>query len=128
MARTNLPVTTLTYEGGQVAPATTNIDQANGMNIPLASSAIPSASSANKLLIVFNQTFAGAKNIIIRAGANPPSHRASKGDLLVSANAQVAYVGPLEPARHLQADGSINVDFDVGTTGTVLALLVPHES
>lgn len=128
MARTNLPLTVLTEEGGQVAPATTGIDVANGMNIAMASSALPSGSSAFDLVIVYGATFAGAKNIIIRAGVNPPSHRASRGDLLVSANNQTAYVGPIEPARHYQADGSINVDFDSGTTGTVLALLMPHRT
>lgn len=128
MARTNLPLTTLTQDGGAVAPATTAVDVANGMNIALASSAIPAGPNPLSLVIVFNQTFAGAKNIIIRAGANPPSFRKDKGDLQVSANAQVAYVGPFDPARYLQTDGSLNVDFDAGTTGTVLALLLPHPS
>ena len=128
MARTNLPLTVLTQDGGAVAPSTTAVDVANGMNIAMASSAIPSGSNALGLVIVFNQTFAGAKNITIRAGANPPAFRKDKGDLQVSANAQVAYVGPLDPARYMQADGSINIDFDSGTTGTVLALLLPHPS
>ena len=126
MARTNLPLTTLDPVNAQTAPATTAIDVANGMNIALASSAVPSASSSWDLVIVYNNTFAGAKSIIVRAGANPPSSRASKGDLSISNTTQVSYVGPFEPARFLQADGSINIDFTAGTTGTVLALLMPH--
>jgi hypothetical protein len=128
MARTSLPLTTLDPTNGKVAPTTTAIDQANGMVIDMTSSAIPSGSNSYDLCIVFNQTFAGSKNIIIRAGANPPAFRKDKGDLLVAANAQVAYVGPFEPARFMQANGSINVDFDAATTGTVLALLMPHRS
>lgn len=128
MARTNLPVTLLDAAAGKVAPTTTAVDVANGHNLALSSSAIPSGSNAYDLVIVFNQTFAGSKNIIVRAGANPPSFRAARGDLQVAANAQVAYVGPLEPARFMQSDGSINIDYDSGTTGTVLALLMPHRT
>lgn len=126
MARTNLPLTVLDPVNAQTAPTATAIDVANGMNIALASSAIPTQSSSFDLIIVYNNTFAGAKSIIIRAGANPPSSRAGKGDLTISNTTQVSYVGPFEPARFMQADGSINVDFTAATTGTVLALLLPH--
>lgn len=126
MARTNLPVTNMVEEGAVVAPAGTAIDPVNGMNIVLASGAIPAAPGAWDLFIQYNGTFAGAKNIYIRAGANPPSSRAGKGDLVQSVNNQTVYIGPLEPARHEQADGSINVDFDASSTGTILAFLRPH--
>lgn len=126
MARTSLPVTTLDPDNGQVAPTTTNVDVANGMVLDLTSSAIPGGINAYGLVIVFSQTFAGAKSITIRAGANPPAFRKDKGDLSISANNQTAYVGPLEPARFMQANGTINIDFTSGTTGTVLALLMPH--
>ena len=78
------------------------------------------------LVIVFNQTFAGAKSITVRAGVNPPAFRKDIGDLSVSANAQVAYVGPFDPSRYAQADGSLNIDYTAGTTGTVLVLALPH--
>lgn len=128
MARTNLPVTVLDPANGVTAPAATAIDVANGMVVALASSAIPSGPNAYDLVIVFANTFAGAKSIIVRAGANPPAFRAARGDLTVTNTTQTSYVGPIEPARHAQADGSIFLDFTAATTGTVLALLLPHRS
>ena len=126
-ARTNLPLTNLS-EATAVASSTTAVDVTNGMNIALASSAIPAKSSSWGLVIVFTNSFAGSKNIIIRAGANPPSFRKDLGDLTLAnaGSSAVTYIGPLEPARFLQADGSINIDFSASTTGTVEALLLPH--
>jgi hypothetical protein len=126
MARTNLPLTPFDPAAGITAPATTAIDVANGMNIALASSVVPAASSSWDLIIKYDNTFAGAKSIIVRAGANPPSSRAGKGDLTVGNTTQTSYVGPFEPARFLQADGSINIDFTAATTGTVTAFILPH--
>lgn len=135
MARTNLPLSKFLADSstGLADPAGTAVDVANGMNIALASTAIPSQAGASHLVIRFDQTFAGAKNIIIRAGAaldtgNPPAFRQSLGDLKVPANAATVWVGPLESARFTQTDGSINVDFDAGTTGTVTAFLLPKNT
>lgn len=135
MARTNLPLSKFLAESttGLADPAGTAVDVANGMNVALASSAIPSAASADRLVIRFNQTFAGAKNIIIRAAGgvgagNPPGFRQGKGDLTVPANNAVVWVGPFELARYVQTDGSINVDFSSGTTGTVTAFLLPKNT
>lgn len=137
MARTNLPVTNLDQAAGITNPTATAVDVANGMNILLASTAIPRAPTAWDLIIVFVNSFAGSKSITVRAGAGEtgavpttygPAFRAAKGDL-VHANAgssNISYVGPFDPSRFAQADGSINIDFTASTTGTVLALLVPH--
>lgn len=132
MARTNLPVNKLLANSatGLADPVGTAVDVANGMNIKLASTAIPSDAGAAHLFIRYHATFAGAKNIIIRAGAaldtgNPPAFRQSLGDLTVPANNATVWVGPLESARFTQTDGSINVDFDAGTTGDVTAFLLP---
>lgn len=129
MARTNLPVTVLDPTLGANGPTPTNVDVANGMNVVLASTAIPSGSSMWDLVIVFVNSFAGAKSIIIRAGAsNPPAFRKDKGDLTISnaGTSAITYIGGLEPARYAQSDGSLNIDFTAATTGTVLALLRPH--
>lgn len=126
MARTNLPLSNLNAASGLVNPSATAVDVTNGMNIALPETAIPRGPMGWDLVIVFAATFAGSKNIIVRKGVNPPAFRADLGDLKVAANNQTAYVGPLDPSRYVQADGSINVDFDSGTTGTVLALALPH--
>ena len=126
-ARTNLPLTNLS-ETGPVASSTTAVDVTNGMNIALANSAIPAKQSSWSLVLVFTNSFAGSKSLIVRAGANPPSFRKDLGDLSCAnaGSSAVTYIGPLEPARFLQADGSINIDFTASTTGTVEALLLPH--
>lgn len=136
MARTNLPLSKLLANNstGLADPAGTNVDVSNGMNIALASTAIPSAPGAANLFIRFNQTFSGSKNIIVRAGSttldngNPPAFRSPLGDLTVAANAATVWVGPFDPARFVQTDGSINIDFSSGTTGTVTAFMLPKNT
>lgn len=134
MARTNLPTSTFVLPTGAATstglldPAGTAIDQANGMNIALASGALPSAPTAHNLYLRVNNSAAGPHNVIVRAGAYPPAFRAGLGDLTVSVvNATTRWIGPFEAARHMQADGSINVDFDAGTTGTITAFLSPED-
>ena len=136
MARTNIPLSNLIGEGtvalgtytGILDPTATAADQANGMNVVLASGAIPSAPAAELLLLRVANTAASALACIVRAGAYPPAFESMKGDLSVTVtNATTRWIGPLEYARHAQADGSINVDFAAGFTGTVTAFLVPTE-
>lgn len=127
MARTNVPLTKLTANSGNVAPSTTNLDATNSHNIALASGSVPAQSGADRLVLVVNNTFAGSKTITVKAGANPPAQRAGLGDLVVTLTQnQTAYIGPLEPARFLQTDGSINVDVAASMTGTILAVLLPR--
>jgi hypothetical protein len=127
MARTNLPLVTLDPSVGLTNPTATAVDVANGMNIVLASGALPRGPTAWDIVIQFNNTFAGAKSIIVRAGISPvPAFRGTIGDLSVSNTTQTSYVGPLDPSRYGQADGSINIDFTAATTGTVMAIAIPH--
>jgi hypothetical protein len=126
--RTNLPLSTLVPKGILDIPAGTAIDVTNGMNIPVTTSGIP-ASPDEEDIFIFVQTTNGAdKAITIRKGANPPAFRAGLGDLVVTAHAATGggIIGPLESARHKQSDGSINVDFASGTTGTITAYLMPR--
>ncbi len=114
MARTNLPVTVLVRDADNANPGTTAIDATNGMNL------VPSKLLTDILIEVTN-TFAGAKNVIFRAGVNPPAQRSGLGDLTVSIAQNGVHLFNLETARFAQADGSINIDFDSGTTGTMRA-------
>lgn len=128
MARTNLPTTTLPAEAaaGLADPAGTAVDQANGMNIALASGAIPHAPNARQLFLRVANNAASPFTAIVRAGAYPPAFRTGEGDLTVTVtNATTKWIGPFEAARHLQADGSVNIDFGVGFTGTITAFLLP---
>jgi len=127
MARTNLPLSTLVPNGVIDIPAGTTIDQANGMNVQLPTTAIPAAPGMDNLFLYVATTNGADKNVIIRAGVNPPAFRSSMGDLTVVAHTASGggVVGPLESARFAQADGSINIDFASGITGKITAFIRP---
>lgn len=126
MARTSIPITTVAAGGAQV-PAGTTIDQANGMVISTVNTGLPSFKSGNRLFLEVTNTAAGAHVITIRAGVTPPAHRAGLGDLTSSVIATTGrqLIGPLDLSRHAQADGSINVDWDAGSTGIVNCWYLP---
>lgn len=128
MSRTAITLHNCNQATGVSNPTADAADQTNGMNLALASSAVPSAADCDLLVLVVSNTAAAAHNFILRAGAsNPPAFRKDLGDLTISVtNATTLYAGPFEPARFLQSDGSLNVDFSSGFTGTILALLLPR--
>lgn len=131
MARTNLPATTLAPNGSIAAPAGTTIDQPNGMNVTIPTASIPATPDLDHLFLIVNNSAAATHNVIVRAGvgggATPgPAFRSAIGDLTVSiATTATRWIGPLDPSRFVQLDGSLNVDFDSGTTGTITAVLMP---
>ena len=135
MARTNLPLTSLTFNSAVLNNAGTAIDASNGMNIALPSTGIPAAAQADSLIIYVQNTTSSTKTVTVRAGANTtgnpnsPAFEAGKGDLVtgnLTASTGTAFIGPFETARFVQTDGSINLDFASGTTGTVWAVLMPR--
>ena len=73
-------------------------------------------------------TFAGAKTVTVKGGVNPPGFRSGLGDLVLSAiqSAQRQYIF-IESARHVQADGSINIDYEAAMTGTVWVFRIPPD-
>jgi hypothetical protein len=127
MARTNLPLSNLVANGGLTDPAGTAIDQANGMVVAIPTTAIPSGPGLDKLILRVANTAGAAKNTIVRKGVDPPAFRASIGDLTVqvAATTGVKFIGPFEIARFAQSDGSLNIDFESGATGTITAFIAP---
>lgn len=118
MARTAVTVTTLTANSKIVKPGTNAIDVANGHTIPV-------AGQSGRLVMEIANTFAGAKNLTIKVGVNPPAFRAS-ADLVIALTASSTnIVSLIESAAYIQADGSIWMDFEAATTGTIIAYLVP---
>jgi hypothetical protein len=118
MARTAATVNTLTANNNVAVPTTTAVDVANGHVI----TGVP----AEQLIIIANLTFAGAKTITIKAGANPPALAAGQGDHVVSINNSTRWIGPLTSARFQQADGSVYVDYEAGSTGTITVVRLPR--
>ena len=76
----------------------------------------------NVILAIHLSAATAADTITVKAGDNPPAFRADIGDLVYSAAGGAAEVvlGPLETARFIQNDGTINIDV-AGTTiaGTI---------
>ena len=89
------------------------IDQANGMYIP---KTVPT----KDCLVLVKNTFAGAKKVTFKAGVNPPAM--ASGDLEQSMAQDAIMLFNLESARFMQADGTINVDFEAGMTGEITVL------
>jgi len=129
VARTNLPLTTLTPNSAVLNNAGTAIDAANGMTIALPSNAIPASPDAEQLILYVTNTFAGTKTVTVRAGtSNPPAFRGGLGDLTtgnLTASTGTAIIGPFDSARFIQSDGSISVDFAASMTGLIWAEIVP---
>lgn len=131
MARTNLPLSTLTPNSSIAAPTGTAIDQANGMNVQIPTNTFPATPECDHLFLLATNSAAGSHIVTVRAGvgggATPgAAFRAGLGDLAITVGASATrWIGPFDPARFLQVDGSVNVDFDAGTTGTIIAAIMP---
>jgi hypothetical protein len=124
MARTAITGVTAFPNGATTQPAPVAIDQANGMVVPAEPAStygvFPRPASGNRKILIIANTFAGVKTVTFRAGVNPPAFRAPIGDMTLSVPASTTVYVPMpEAARFAQADGSINVDFQSGITGTI---------
>lgn len=134
MARTNLPLTSLTANGAVLNNAGTAIDATNGMNIQIPTNTIPAPGDADHIVLYVQNTTAGTKTVTVRAGVGGgttagAAFRSGLGDFTsgnLTASTGTAFIGPFDPSRFLQSDGSINVDFASSMTGTIWALLVPR--
>ncbi len=120
MARTALTVTALPVNSSVadvLASAGVAIDATNGH-------VLATTSPLDSYILRVNNTTAATKTVTVKAGA---FDAAGQGDLVVSCtNGQVKFVGPLESARFLQNDGSLNIDVEAGTTGFLQVFRVPR--
>lgn len=116
MARTAVTPAQGIRNGG-IAPTATTIDSTlvtNGVSIATA--------HVEHLVIRFANTAGAAKNVIVRAGDSIyPAWMKGQGDLAVLAalTSGVEQISGLDSARFKQSDGSLHIDFDAGTTGTL---------
>jgi hypothetical protein len=88
---------------------------------------INSAEPERTILRVANTE--GSTNVVtVRKGDNPPALAAGQGDLAVTiaATTGIRYLGPFESGKYLQNDGSMEIDFETGMTGTIDVLLIPR--
>lgn len=118
MARDAVTVSALTQNALNTNPAGTSISPTNGANIagPLDS----------RILVRITNTNGTNRVATFKAGADRPAGRSSLGDLAITVPATTGDVlVPIETARFLQTDGSINVDFGASMAGIISVVRVP---
>lgn len=127
-ARTQIPLTTLTRNAITNIPTGVAIDQANGMYIDMATTAIPAGPGSESVTLMMRTTNGADKVVTVKAGVGGgvtagQAFRSGIGDLALTAVAASGggVVGGLESARFAQLDGKINIDFASGTTGFITA-------
>ena len=119
MARDAVAITLLALNAGTATPAGTAINTTNGANIAV-------GGKTRKLIVRVTNTITNAAHTVtFRAGVYPPALQSPVGDLAISVPQSGDVLIALESARFVQADGSINVDYDAGMTGIVSAHRLP---
>jgi len=109
----HLTVTNLTVDGNILRGAGDAIDT-NG-TVPILAAALGGATE--RLLIEVTEDNVREVTVTVLQGDNPPAVRQSLGGLaVVVAQNTARLIGPLESARFMQDDGTVNVAF-AGTAG-----------
>ncbi len=121
MARTDVPIVTLSRTGA-AASAGTTADPTNDHVVDLAG--VP----LEEIVFTFANTNGSDRVATIVAGDSPPALSAGQGNLAITvpATSGVMKVAGLESARYLQSDGTVHIDLAVSFAGTVLAERVPR--
>lgn len=97
---------------------------------------INSVKRSHLLIIEVVNTDDAALTVLVKAGDNPPAHRAGLGDLSVALAASGGgatasrMIGPFEAARFMQDDGRIDVTFTPATGAPACSVRVyqlPHQ-
>lgn len=119
MPRDAVAITDLASGAGTTQPAGTAVNPANDANIA-------AVGDTSRLLVRVTNTSAADRDVVFKAGANPPAVRAGLGDLTVTVPATTGdKLVVLESARFKKADGSIDVDFPASHTGIISAVRMP---
>lgn len=119
MARDAISIVEPTLNAATAWGAGTTITPANGGVVS------PNGNTRGLFLRVTNTS--GADRVVtLKAGANPPAFRSGLGDVAVTVPATSGDVLiPLESARFVQSDGTIQVDFASSMTGKAYAVRLP---
>jgi hypothetical protein len=122
MARTAVVPTVMVRNSAVLKPSGTTIDATlvtNGVVI--------AKCDFKRTVFEVANTAAGPKNIIIRGGDYPLASAGRQGDLTIPVtNATTKEFGPFDSGRFAQdPGGDLHIDFEAGTTGTILARKLP---
>lgn len=122
MARTQVPLTTLTGNAFTVRPTGTTADPTNGHYID--TSRVP----PEEIIVEFTQTDATARTATIVAGDNPPALESGQGTVAQSMAQNAVYYFAGSSGRFEQSDsgGQLHIDLAASFAGTVRAYRVPR--
>ena len=119
MARDAISIVAPTVNAATAWGAGTTITPANDAVVS------PGGNTQNLFLRITN-THGSDHTVTIKAGDNPPAFRSGLGDLTVTVPATSGDVLiPLESARFVQSDGTIEVDFETDHAGKAYAVRLP---
>lgn len=119
MARTAVPYQNWTADSNLSEAASGSLGTTIDSTLVTAGVVIDDADPSRSVIRVLN-TSGGARDVIVRAGANPPAWRAGQGDLTIEVAAgQHVWIPPLTEARYMQAGSKIHIDFESGFTGRI---------
>lgn len=121
MARDAIPVVAGVVNAATAQGAGVAINTTNGGNLA-------AAGMTDTIVLIVDHTTVSDKVLTVKAGVYPPAFRQGIGDLALTITASTKQYIFLEAARFVQADGSINVDFASGMTGTCFAVRLPAEA
>lgn len=123
MPRTAVAYSAFTANASTADPAGTTVDSTLVTNGVKVSNAVP-----EETLIRVTNSAGATKLITINAGDYPPALASGQGAITgtVGATTGVLWFGPFESGRVLQSDGTMEVDFASGATGTITVFRVPR--
>ena len=121
MARDAVPIVASAINAATAQGAGVAINTTNGANVAL-------NGETSNIVLIIDHTTVSDKVLTVKAGVYPPGFRQSLGDLALTITASTKQYIVLESARFVQSDGSINIDFASGMTGTMFAVKRPPEA
>jgi len=127
MARTPVPVTKIGYASLTNSGAGTALDPTNGHVVSV------KGIKTRKLWFRATQTAAATKNLTVKAGGAvnttigaDPAWKSASGDLVLVLPATTGDVlFTIDPARHMQSDGTILMDVAAAAVGALWAWVLP---
>jgi len=113
----NLIVNACVANGSIAQPAAQTIDTAG--TVPM-----PAGHSMDRMIIEVVNSAAQNCDVVLKAGTRPPSLLAADMTTTVVATTGKAIIGPFESGRFVQADGTVNVQFNPVSGSPNLAIRV----
>jgi len=125
MARTALPVTSLTPNGRSAQPSGTT-GTTDGHFIDTNTRTTINDDVKLELMFLDVTVATATTNVTVGAGQYPPGTAAGVGDLVAACPVGVSRLGPFESGRFLRGNGQIWINYETPANVTVRAFRIPR--